>query len=275
MAYAFDGVDIAKPEGYSLLRFKEVFSRWDSAFANDGWLSVFLANHDQARMVSRFGNDSLAFRDLSSKMLTTFIFSMRGTAYYYNGDELGMTNAGFDKIEDYKDMPTLNEYQNQKNSGGDLNKFMQRIKFESRDNGRTPFQWNATTHAGFTTGTPWIKVNPNYKTLNAAAQEKDPNSCLNYFRNLVKLRKANPALVYGKYTLLDKNNPAVYAYTREEAGRKLLIVLNFSKTSSEANLGINVVNAKLLLNNYKDAPVNNISQSVIRLRPYEAVIYQL
>jgi oligo-1,6-glucosidase len=199
---------------------------------------------------------------------------MRGTAYYYNGDELGMTNAGFDKIEDYKDMPTLNEYQNQKNSGGDLNKFMQRIKFESRDNGRTPFQWNATTHAGFTTGIPWIKVNPNYKTLNAAAQEKDPNSCLNYFRNMVKLRKANPALVYGKYTLLDKNNPAVYAYTREEAGRKLLIVLNFSSTSSEANLGINVVNAKLLLNNYKDAPVNNISQSVIRLRPYEALIYQ-
>jgi len=275
MAYAFDGVDIAKMEGYSLLHFKEVFSRWDSAFANEGWLSIYLANHDQARMVTRFGNDSPAFRDLSSKMLTTFILSMRGTAYYYNGDELGMTNAGFEKIEDYKDMPTLNEYQKQKNNGGDLNKFMQRIKFESRDNGRTPFQWNATAHAGFTTGTPWIKVNPNYKTLNTAAQENDPNSCLNYFRNLVKLRKANPVLVYGKYTLLDKNNPKVYAYTREEAGRKLLIVLNFSSTSSEANPGINVANAKLLLNNYKDAPVNNISQSVIRLRPYEALIYQL
>jgi oligo-1,6-glucosidase len=275
MAYAFDGVDIAKMEGYSLLHFKEVFSRWDSAFANDGWLSIYLANHDQARMVSRFGNDDPAFRDLSSKMLTTFILSMRGTAYYYNGDELGMTNAGFDKIEDYKDMPTLNEYQNQKNKGGDLNKFMQRIKFESRDNGRTPFQWNTTTHAGFTTGTPWIKVNPNYKTLNAAAQEKDPNSCLNYFRSLVKLRKANPVLVYGKYTLLDKSNPNIYTYTREEAGRKLLIVLNFSKTSSDANPGINLTNAKLLLNNYKDAPVNNIRKSVISLRPYEAVIYAL
>jgi len=275
MAYAFDGVDIAKMEGYSLLHFKEVFSRWDSAFANDGWLSIYLANHDQARMVSRFGNDSLAFRDLSSKMLTTFILSMRGTAYYYNGDELGMTNAGFDKIEDYKDMPTLNEYQNQKNKGSDLNKFMQRIKFECRDNGRTPFQWNSTTHGGFTTGTPWIKVNPNYKTLNAAAQEKDPNSCLNYFRRLVKLRKANPVLVYGKYSLLDKNNPKVYAYLREDGSRKFLIVLNFSSTSSEANIGFNVANAKLLLNNYKDAPVNNIIQSSISLRPYEAVIYQL
>ena len=198
--------------------FKEVFSRWDSAFAKEGWLSVFLANHDQARMVSRFGNDEPAFRDLSSKMLTTFILSMRGTAYYYYGDELGMTNAGFDKIEDYKDMPTLNEYQNQKNIGGDLNKFMQRIKFESRDNGRTPFQWD-TAQCGLYHRQPWLKVNPNYETLNAAAQENDPNSCLNYFRSLVKMRKDNPALVYGKYTLLDKNNPAVYAYTREEGSK--------------------------------------------------------
>jgi oligo-1,6-glucosidase len=275
MAYAFDGVDIAKMEGYSLLHFKEVFSRWDSAFATDGWLSIYLANHDQARMVSRFGNDSPAFRDLSSKMLTTFILSMRGTAYYYNGDELGMTNAGFEKIEDYKDMPTLNEYQNQKNKGGDLNKFMQRIKFESRDNGRTPFQWNASIHAGFTTGTPWIKVNPNYKTINAAAQEKDPNSCLNYFRTLVKLRKANPVLVYGKYTLLDKSNPNVYAYTREEGNQRILIVLNFSAGVAQVNTGLNLTNTKMLLNNYKDASVNNISQSIIWLRPYEALIFTL
>lgn len=274
MAYAFDGVDIAKIEGYSLLHFKEVFSRWDSAFANDGWLSIYLANHDQARMFTRFGNDDPAFRDLSSKMLTTFILSMRGTAYYYNGDELGMTNAGFDKIEDYKDMPTLNEYQNQKNKGGDLNKFMQCIKFESRDNGRTPFQWNATTHAGFTTGTPWIKVNPNYKTLNASAQEKDPGSCLNYFRSLVKIRKANPVLVYGKYTLLDKSNPTVYAYTRGEGNQKLLIVLNFSARDAQVNTGLNLVNAKLLLNNYKDVSANHISRSIIKLRPYEALIYQ-
>jgi oligo-1,6-glucosidase len=138
-----------------------------------------------------------------------------------------------------------------------------------------PLQWNATTHAGFTTGTPWIKVNPNYKTLNAAAQEKDPNSCLNYFRSLVKIRKANPVLVYGKYTLLDKSNPTVYAYTREEGNQKMLIVLNFSATDTQVNTGLNLVNAKMLLNNYKEAPVNNISQSVISLRPYEAIIYTL
>ena len=273
MAYAFDGVDIAKPEGYSLLHFKEVFSRWDSAFASEGWLSVFLANHDQARMVSRFGNDKPAFRDLSSKMLTTFILSMRGTSYYYNGDELGMTNAGFTKIEDYRDMPTLNEYQNQKNKGGDLQKFMKRIAFESRDNGRTPFQWNSSPNAGFTTGTPWLKVNPNYTTINVAAQEKDPQSCLNYFRAMVALRKNNPALVYGKYTLLDKANPNVYAYTREYEGQKFLIVLNFSSGNAQSALGINTANAKLLLGNYKDAPKN--LASTVSLRPYEALVFKL
>jgi oligo-1,6-glucosidase len=275
MAYAFDGVDIAKPEGYSLLHFKDVFSRWDSAFAKSGWLSIFLANHDQARMVSRFGNDKPAFRDLSSKMLTTFILSMRGTSYYYYGDELGMTNAGFTKIEDYRDMPTLNEYQNQKNKGGDLQKFMKRIAFESRDNGRTPFQWNSSPNAGFTTGTPWLKVNPNYTMINAAAQEKDPNSCLNYFRKMVNLRKTNPALVYGKYTLLDKPNSNVYAYTREYEGQKFLIVLNFSAGATQTALGINAAGAKLLLGNYKDAPVNNIKGSSVSLRPYEALVYKL
>ena len=275
MAYAFDAVDIAKPEGYNLLHFKEVFSRWDSAFASKGWLSVFLANHDQARLVSRFGNDSPEFRELSSKMLATFIMTMRGTPYYYNGDELGMTNAGFDKIEDYRDMATLNEYQRQKNTGGDLQQFMQRIQFECRDNGRTPFQWNSSANAGFGIGTPWINVNPNYKTINYAAQENDPNSVLNYFRKLVKLRKQNNVLVYGKYTLLDKSNSNVYAYTREDGGQKMLVLLNFTKSTAQTNLALNIAKAQLVLSNYKTATINNKSKSLIVLRPYEAIIYKL
>lgn len=269
MAYAFEGVDIAKAEGYSLLHFKEVFSRWDSAFATNGWLSVFLANHDQARMVSRFGNDSPAFRELSSKMLSTFIMTMRGTPYYYNGDELGMTNAGFEKIEDIRDMPTLNEYQHQKNTGGDLQKFLTRIKFECRDNGRTPFQWDSTANAGFTTGTPWLMVNRNYKTINAAAQEKDPNSTLNYFRKLTRLRKENTVLVYGKYTLLDKTNTDVYAYTRELNGKKLLILLNFTGKTTTVNTGLDASKAQLLLSNYSSG------ENTQSLRPYEAAVYQL
>ncbi len=275
MAYAFEGVDIAKPNGYSLLHFKEVFSRWDSAFANKGWLSVFLANHDQARMVNRFGNDRPAFRELSAKMLATFIMTMRGTPYFYNGDELGMTNAGFEKIEDYRDMSLLNEYRYQKATGGNMQQFMKRIQFESRDNGRTPFQWNNTTNAGFTTGTPWIKVNPNYTTINAAAQENDPNSCLNYFRKLVQLRKSHTALVYGKYTLLDKKNATVYAYTREYNGEKMLVLLNFSAANAQANVGINISNSTILLSNYKESAMAPKTKSLISLRPYEAIVLKL
>ncbi len=274
MAYAFEGVDIPKSKGYSLLHFKEVFSRWDSAFAKNGWLSIFLSNHDQARMVSRFGNDTPEFRDLSSKLLNTFIMTMRGTPYCYYGDELGMTNAGFTKIEDYQDMPTQNEYQHQKDIKGNLDDFLKELQFSCRDNGRTPFQWDSSNQAGFSTGNPWLKVNPNYTTLNANAQEKDLNSCLNYFRKLVKLRKNTSVLVYGKYTILDKANPDVYAYTREEAGKKILVLLNFSTRQSEAKININLKNAKTILTNYKDS-IERKTNSGIKLRPYEAVIYQL
>lgn len=269
MAYAFEGVDLAKPEGYSLAKFKEVFSRWDSAFAKNGWLSIFLANHDQARMVSRFGNDSPEFRAPSSKMLSTFILTMRGTPYYYNGDELGMTNASFEKMDEYRDMQTRNEYEYQKKNGGDLVKFMERKKFESRDNGRTPFQWDATKNAGFTSGTPWIKVAPNYTTINVAAEEKDPNSCLNYFRELVKLRKNNLTLVYGDYTLLDKDNPDTYSYTREMDGKKFLITLNFKSTPATTKTGLDLSKAKVVLGNYPQPSGDG------QLKPYEAVIYEL
>ena len=273
MAYAFDGVDIAKQGGYSLVHFKEVFSRWDRAFANNGWLSIFLANHDQARLVSRFGNDEPAFREVSSKMLTTFIMTMRGTPYYYNGDELGMTNAGFNKIEDYRDMALLNEYQHEKNIGGDLQKFLKRKQFESRDNGRTPFQWDNSMNGGFTTGTPWLKVNSNYKNINAAAQEKDPNSILNYYRKMVRLRKALPELVYGKYELLDKENKNIYAFTRTLDNQKVLVVLNFSKTNKTFYLPKNLGTVgELFINNVKEIWLDGKG---IKLKPYQAVVFRL
>jgi oligo-1,6-glucosidase len=269
MAYAFDGVGIGKVGGYNLLDLKRTFSSWDSAFAKKGWLSIFLANHDQARLVSRFGNDSEAFRTVSSKMLNTFLLTMRGTPYVYNGDELGMTNAGFTKISDYNDVALLNEYQHLKNTGGNLNTFLQSAAKENRDNSRTPFPWNNSVNAGFTNGKPWIGINPNYKTINAAAEEKDPNSSLNYFKKAVQLRKENPVLVYGKYTLLDKNNPNVYAYTREYNGKKMLILLNFKSKPATVNTGIDLSKAKVLLGNYPSPSVNS------QLRPYEAVVYQL
>ena len=269
MAYAFEAVDIAKPDGYSLLHFKEVFSRWDSAFAERGWLAIFLANHDQARLVSRFGNDSATLREVSSKMLTTFILSMRGTPFYYYGDELAMTNAGLDKIEDFKDVPTLNEYEYQKNTGADMQKFMTQLKFNSRENGRTPMQWDSAANAGFSTGNPWFKVNSNYSFINVSIQEKDPNSCLNYFRKMVQLRKENLALVYGKYSLLDKDNPDVYAYTRELNGKHFLVLLNFKNKNSTVPTGINLSKATILISNYTEAlPVET-------LKPYEAAVIEL
>jgi len=268
MAYAFEGVDIAKPEGYDLLHFKKTFSKWDSAFAEKGWISIFLANHDQARMVTRFGNDSDAFRDASAKMLNTFILSMRGTPYLYNGDELGMTNPGFTSIEQYRDMPTLNEYKSLVAKKGDIAAFLKRKQFESRDNGRTPFQWDATENAGFTTGTPWLSLNKNYTQVNQTNQEKDENSVLNYCRKMISLRKNQPVLVHGKYTILQPYHPQVYAYTREWKGNKVLVLLNFSKEKASIETGYDLNKLKPLIQNYPKLSGNF-------LQPYEAVIYQL
>src|SRR6185312_14132622 len=188
---------------------------------------------------------------------------------YYNGDELGMTNAGFTDISDYRDKATLNEYQHQKNIDADMQAFMKQTEFSCRDNGRTPFQWNDAANAGFTPGTPWIKVNPNYKTINEAAQDKAPNSTLNYFRKIVKLRHDNLTLVYGKYTVLDKDNPDTYAYTRELNGKKLLVMLNFRDRPAKTNSGVDLSKAKVLIGNYPTPSANGT------LQPYEAVVYEL
>jgi oligo-1,6-glucosidase len=256
-----------------LVKYKQIFSRYDSVFKDKGWLAIFLANHDQPRMVSKFGNDTPEFREVSSKMLSTFVLTMRGTAYYYNGDELGMDNIRFDSIQDYNDVDTKNKYLGLQKSGGDLKTFLQDKKQTSRDNGRTPFQWDATANAGFTTGTPWLKVNKNYTTLNAAAQDKDENSCLNYFRKLTKLRKENLALVYGKYTLLDKDNPDVFAYTRTTEGETFFILLNFTSKTVDFNFNeYKSINKLLVLNNYNNA--DNTAQPVVKLQPYQAIIYK-
>ena len=278
MAYHFEGVSLGilpnshkvpDPKGYSLLEFKNIYSKWDAVFAEKGWGTVYLGNHDQPRIATRWGNDSPQWRELSSKMLTTFLLTMRGTPYYYGGDELGMTNIKFDKIEDYRDIESLNWYQLEKNSGGDVTKFLDAQKITARDNGRTPFQWDTTANAGFTTGTPWLKVNPNYTTINVAEEDKDPNSCLHYFRKLVKLRKGSPVLIYGKYTLLDKDNPNVYAYTRELDGKKMLVLLNFTSTTAHVSTGFQSIR-NVVIGNYSTSP-----SAVGELRPYEAVVYEV
>ncbi|MDN3667910.1 alpha-glucosidase [Echinicola jeungdonensis] len=273
MVYHFEGMDIGNDlDGYDLLDFKDVYTRWDSAMEDKGWVSIFLANHDVPRMVSKFGNDSPEFRAASSKMLTTFILSMRGTPYYYYGDELGMTNIDFDQISDYKDIAALNGYQNALKEGKDLSRYMKKLNFLSRDNARTPMQWNASKNAGFSNGEPWIAVNPNYKSINVENQENDPQSCLNYFRKMVQLRKDHPVLVYGDYQLLWPKNKKVYAYTRTLDQEKLLVLLNFSTTPSQLQLPKSIVLKKELINNLEN---KNLHQSKLTLAPYQALIFSI
>jgi oligo-1,6-glucosidase len=272
MAYHFESVDIGKHiSDFGLVKYKNIFSRYDKEFKDKGWLAIFLANHDQPRMVSKFGNDTPKFREISSKMLSTFVMTMRGTPYYYYGDELGMSNIRFNSIDDYQDVDTRNKYIGLKNKGGDLKAFLEGQKQTARENGRTPFQWDNSQNAGFTTGKPWLKVNQNYETVNAEAQEKDPNSTLNYFRKLVKLRKANPILIHGIFEIVDELNPSVFAYTRELDGKKWLVALNFTSNDVTFNSGFSVAESKIISSNYADVKKLNISS----LRPYEALLIEL
>ena len=241
MAYAFDGVDVAKYDGYSLATLKQVFTDWDRSFAEKGWLSIFLSNHDQARLVSRYGNDSPEFRVASIKLLNTFLLTMRGTPYVYYGDELGMTNLGMDRIEEYQDVAAVNGYAKATYNGEDLDQYMKVLAKTSRENGRTPMQWTADTLAGFTTGIPWMKINPNTAFINVQDQVADPSSPLNHFKSLTQLRKKNPVLVYGAYELLAEDHPQVYAYTRTLGEVSCLVVLNFSdKTARWAPIGLSL-----------------------------------
>lgn len=269
MAYAFEGVDIAKSDGYELSTLKEVFSKWDKEFAEEGWLSIFLANHDQARLVSRFGNDSEEFRASSAKLLNTFILSMRGTPYSYYGDELGMTNIGFETIEQYQDIAAINGFKKVVNQGGDIEVYLKNLKFSSRDNGRTPMQWDSTNHANFTTGTPWLPANDNHKEINVATQEKNPNSVLNHFKAMTSLRNNNDILVYGDYKLLDKDHPTIYAYTRTLGVEKVLVLLNFSTSNSSISIPKDWKLGEEWINNLESL---SKTDEQIELLPYQSVI---
>lgn len=278
MAYHFEAIDFGyipgeykmpDPKGYDLVQWKNVYAKWDSAFIDKGWGTMYLANHDQPRMVTRWGNDEPAFREYSSKMLTTFILSMRATPYYYFGDEIGMSNIRFDKVEQYNDVELLTNYAQLKAKGGDLKRFLEGMKISSRDNGRTPMQWDTTVNAGFSSGKPWLPVNTNYNTINTTAQEKEANSCLNYFRKMIKLRKDNEVLIYGKFTIIDKENKEVFAYTRELGGKKFLVLLNFTNKNATVRTGFDISKAAVLIDNYPAASSDGT------LKPYEAVIYQL
>jgi oligo-1,6-glucosidase len=278
MAYYFEATDygylpdeykMPNPKGWDLVGWKKIFEKWTLAFDKKGWGTTFLANHDQPRMLTRWGNDSPEHRDAASKMLSTFILTMRGTPFTYFGDEIGMSNIKFDKIEEYNDIEIKSNYAQVKAKGGDLKRFLEGMKVSSRDNGRTPMQWDNTTSGGFTTGKPWLKVNENHAAINVTNQEKDPNSVLNYFRKLTALRKSDTIFVYGDWELQLKEDPNIFAYTRNYNGRKVLVLLNFRNVTTEAKMKFDAQKSKLLLGNMVD------SDASMRLRPYEAKVIEM
>ncbi|WP_340199613.1 glycoside hydrolase family 13 protein [Ascidiimonas sp. W6] len=273
VAYHFETVDMSRtPDGYKLAEFKEVFSRWDSAFAEKGWIAVFLSNHDNSRLVNRFGNPSPEFRTVSTQMLNTFLLSMKGTPYTYYGDELGMTNIDMPSIEEYVDIDAIGKYKTALAANEDMDEFMEVLNYSSRENSRTPMQWDDSKNAGFTKGIPWKKVNENYKEINVAAQNKNPNSVLNHFRKMTKIRKDNPVLVYGKYQLLQKEHTEIYAYTRELGESKMLILLNFSQENAAINLLEIGDVQETIINNYDSYAIEG---NEVNLLPYQAVIFKM
>jgi len=262
---------------FKLTDLKEVMDRWQKGLAGKAWNSLYLSNHDQPRAVSRFGNDSEQYREISAKMLATFLHMLQGTPYIYQGEELGMTNVRFESIEDYRDIETLNAYDELIHKKGlDKDLVMDYIHHVSRDNARTPMHWDDSTNAGFTTGTPWIKVNPNYKWINAKAQINDPNSVFNYYKKLIQLRKQHEIIVYGDYELLLPDSEEIYAFIRKLGEERLLIVCNFTDKQVEFEIPeeLKGCQKEILISNY-DVDSIDTREEKITLREYEARAYKM
>ena len=271
MVYHFESVDMAKqPGSFSLSKFKEVFSKWDKSFSEKGWIAIFLSNHDNARLVNRFGNPAPEFRTVSTQLLNTFLLSMRGTPYIYFGDELGMTNIDMPSIEDYVDIQALGEYETARLNGDDLEVFMKNLNYNSRENSRTPLQWDNSENAGFSSAEPWKRVNPNYNEINVKQQLEDPNSVLNHFKKMTQIRKENKVLTYGTYTIIDEEHPNIYAYTRSDSTTTKTVLLNFSSEPSSIEIKGISSSAKPIINNYNNLLIEN---NTVTLEPYQAVIF--
>lgn len=249
---------------------KKILSRWQTGLEGKAWNSLFLSNHDQPRSVSWFGNDSEQYREISAKMLGTCLHMMQGTPYVYQGEELGMCNAYFDQLEDYRDIESLNAYKElTETCGVSHEEMMGYLKRISRDNARTPMQWDDSANAGFTTGTPWIKVNSNYPKVNAKQEVSDPDSVFSYYKKLIRLRHENEIIVYGDYELLAPEDEALFIYTRMLGTQRLMVLCNF--TEKEVAIPQEVTeqipaDAQLLIGNYS-------KQKEEMLQAYEARVY--
>ena len=276
MVFQFEHVDNGSgdygkwtTEKYDFKEFKRIMIKWQEELQGKAWNSLFLGNHDQPRSVSRFGNDNPAYRETSAKMLATCLHMMQGTPYVYQGEELGMTNVYFDKLEDYRDIESINFFTELTESGLMTPEYMMKcLMLRSRDNARTPMQWDDSAQAGFTDGESWIKVNPNYKGINAAQQLEDPNSIFHYYQKLIRLRKEKDIIVYGGFEPLYRDDEQIFAYIRRQEQEKLLTVCNFSDKNAEMEIPEEFKGAECLITNLD----RTVFEGRIVLKPYEAFV---
>jgi len=280
MVFNFHHLKVDYPEGkkwvaaeFDFLQLKRILSEWQQGMqAGDGWNALFWCNHDQPRVVSRFGNDGNYHRE-SAKMLATTLHLMQGTPYIYQGEEIGMTNPYFSNIDDYRDVESINAYRLLIKQGVKETEVMAALQQKSRDNSRTPMQWDDTEQGGFTNGEPWIKLAPSFSSVNVKNELNDPDSIFHHYRNLIQLRKEYDIIAYGDYNLLLADHPELFAYVRSFGKEKLLVVSNFSSrtTSFTPPEGLDAgKETTLLISNYPDT---NEYLSEFVLRPYESAAY--
>ena len=281
MVFQFEHMDVDSDEKagkwttrkMDLRDLKKILTRWQKGLQDIAWNSLYWENHDQPRSVSRFGNDSDKYREISAKMLATCIHMMQGTPYVYQGEELGMTNCPFNTLENFRDLESINAFHELTEQGKMTEEeMMAAIGYKGRDNARTPMQWDDSANAGFSgaDATPWIMVNPNYTKINAKDQVSREDSVFKYYQKLIKLRHESDLIVYGTYDLILDDDKDIYAYIRTLGDEKLIVYCNFSENTREVELPEEFTDGKILISNYNDAKVSE----KITLRPYEAIVIQ-
>lgn len=279
MVFQFEHMDVDSDEKagkwttrkMDLRNLKKILTRWQKGLQDIAWNSLYWENHDQPRSVSRFGNDSDEYREISAKMLATCIHMMQGTPYVYQGEELGMTNCPFNTLDNFRDLESINAFHELTEQGKMTEEdMMAAIGYKGRDNARTPMQWDDSAYAGFSTAKPWIMVNPNYTKINARDQVNREDSVFKYYQKLIKLRHESELIVYGTYDLILDDDKDIYAYIRTLGDEKLIVYCNFSENTREVEIPEEFTNGKVLISNYSDVKVN----PKITLRPYEAIVIQ-
>ncbi|MCM3735818.1 alpha-glucosidase [Bacillus cytotoxicus] len=265
--------DAEKKKELDVVGLKKVLTKWQKGLENQGWNALYIENHDKPRIVSTWGDDKKYWRE-SATALGAMYFFMQGTPFIYQGQEIGMTNVQFPRIEDYDDVAVKNLYRQKIEEGVPHQEIMEIIWASCRDNSRTPMQWNSEENAGFTTGTPWFGMNPNYQEINVDAQQTDANSILNFYKKMVALKKEHEVFTYGTYDLLLEDHPQVYAYTRTLHDEKVIVISNVSKSEAvydEATFKLEC--NRLLLNNYEVEERNTVT--TITLKPFETRVYRI